>query len=161
MAARPRFSIGDVFRVSLSSSAVAYGQIASRWGNTKGHFYFLGYRSAYDASTDPALDAIVGDAIALLALSLDALLYHGHWSVIGNRAVDESRIAWPTYKVATAPGVFVIEDHLGNQLRPATDDQVAALKYRSVIAPIRFENAMKALHGLVAWLPEFQDLLIP
>ena len=153
-------AVGDVFKVSLTGSVVAYGQVAASYGTGGGHFYLLGFRGEFAAGDTPALQAITEDR-ALIALSMDPLLRIGHWPIVGNRPVDEERIPWPTYKVAVRPDAYIVEDHAGRRLRDATDHDVATLRFRSVIAPIRFENALKALHDHGAWLPEYDGLILP
>lgn len=51
---------------------------------------------------------------------MDALLHPGHWSALGNAIVDEDRLRWPEYKVATAPSVYAVEDAFGCRNRAAT-----------------------------------------
>lgn len=154
-------SVGDVFQVPLNDSRVAYGQVAATYGKSGGHFYLIGFRAAFGVGEHVDVETIVKDRIALLALSMDPLLRIGHWPTVGNRPVNEQRVPWPTYKVAVAPDQYVVEDYSGRQQRMATDENIAALRSPTVIAPIRFQNALKALHGFGEWLPEYDDLVVP
>jgi hypothetical protein len=160
MAAPLSASVGDIFQVPLSDSQVGHGQVVADYGTTGGHFYFIGFRAAFEVEAVPELAAIRNGRIALLALSMDPLLRIGRWQIVGNQPVDKERIPWPTYKVATAPGMYAMTDHLGTVRQQATHDQEVALPFLSVVAPIRFENAMKAIHGLAEWHPAFEALLI-
>ena len=103
-----------------------YGQVAARYGSSGGHFYFVVIHGAHsldhEASVQPA-----HDQIALLALSMDALLFHGHWAIVGHTSVPEDRIRWPEYKIATAPGVYDVDDAMRTTTRPATQADVDAL----------------------------------
>jgi hypothetical protein len=86
--------VGDVFRLMhYGDGRHGYGQILATFGTSGGHFYFGVFPSEYTGG-DPALEPIVADDFALIALSMDALLYHGHWSVVGNAAVDQDRVRW-------------------------------------------------------------------
>jgi len=154
-------AVGDVFEVPLSDSLVAHGQVAAAYRTSGGHFYLIGFRSAFRVDERVDIETIVKDRIALLALSMDPLLRIGHWPIVGSRPVDEQRIPWPSYKVAIAPDTYVVEDYLGHRQRTATAKNIAALRSPTVIAPIRFQNAMKALHGLGEWLREYDDLVVP
>lgn len=87
---------------------------------------------------------------------MDALLHHGHWPVIGKAPVDEFRT--PEYKVATAPGIYVVEDARGEVIRDATPKDLALLPFRTVVAPIRLQHAFEALHGAREWQPGYDAL---
>lgn len=134
-----------------------YGQLVSTYGSSGGHFYCVVFRSEH-AGADPPLESIIDDDLALLALSMDALLHHGHWLVVANTAVVEDRLRWPEYKVATAPGVYVVEDAFGTAIRDATAKDVALLPFRRVVSPIVVQHAFEALHGEREWLPEYDHL---
>jgi hypothetical protein len=150
-------TIGDVFRLPLDLSRVGYGQIVGRFGRSA--YYFAIFEQPHELSEQPGLAEIVQGRIALLALSLDALLYHGGWEIVGNTAVPE--IKWATYKEAIAPDTFEAVDHTGSMRRPATPDEVERLPFRSVVAPIRLQNAFRALHGAAAWDEAYDALRYP
>ncbi len=109
---------------------------------------------------DADLDTIVGDEVALLALSTDQLLRSGDWRTIGNRPVDTERIRWPSYVVAVGPDEYVVEDLVGNVQGAATTEQVAELGFRPVLKAINFETVVKALHGLAPWEPGFSAFVV-
>jgi hypothetical protein len=153
-------SVGDVFSIPLDGTQLGHGQVVDTYGSSGGHFFFVAFRRAYSGDDQPTIAAITADRLALLALSLDSLLQVGHWQIVGHDDVATERVPWPTYKLATAPDTFIVEDHTGSHHRPAAAEEVAALRFRAVVAPIRVENALKALHGLGDWLPEYTDLLV-
>lgn len=155
---RARLRVGDVFKLMPYGEARhGYGQIVATYGSGGGHFYFAVFGSEH-AGADPPLESIVNDDMALFALSMDALLHHGHWSVVASTAVDEDRLRWPEYKIATAPGIYVVEDAFGAVLRDATANDVALLPFRKVVAPIWIQHAFEALHGEREWLSAYDDL---
>ena len=143
--------------MSYDQGKYGYGQVLAPYGMSGGHFY-LGIFGKEYSGDGVDLDTIISEQFALLALSMDALLYHGHWTVIGNATVPEERFQLPEYKVATAPGHCVVEDAFGDVVRPATKDDVARLPYRKVVAPIVVQDAFEALHGARDWRPEYDTL---
>jgi hypothetical protein len=155
---RPRLKVGDVFKLMPYGEARhGYGQIVATYGTSGGHFYFAIF-SREHAEEDPPLDRIIEDDLALLAPSMDALLHHGYWSVVANAAVDEDRLQWREYKIATAPGIFVVEDAFGTVIREASTKDVALLTFRTVVAPIVVQYAFDALHGEREWLSAYDHL---
>jgi len=46
-----------------------------------------------------------------------------------------------------APRSYIVEDHRGNRQRGETPANIAALRFPTVIAPIRREHALKALRA--------------
>jgi len=149
-----RLTIGDVFQLPLDLSRVGYGQIVGRYERSA--YYFAIFEQPHEHSEQPELAEIVRGRIALFALSLDALLYHGGWEIVGNASAPE--IEWPMYKEAVAPDVFETVDHTGSIRRPATPEEAASLPYRSVVAPIRLQNAFRALHGAAEWNEAYDNL---
>ena len=99
---------------------------------------------------------MVGGRIALLALSGDALLYHGEWAIVGTAAVPP--IDWPTYKEAVAPDVWDAVDHTGTARRPVERSDADGLPIRSVVAPTRVQNAFRSLHGVGEWNDAYDPL---
>lgn len=90
---------------------------------------------------------------------MDALLVHGHWRVVGHRDVDEGAIPWPAYKVGVSPpGAYEVIDYTGNRRRAASDEEVERLQFREVVAPIRVEKALRALHGQDPWVDDYEAL---
>jgi hypothetical protein len=113
--------VGDVFTVPIDDKRVGCGQIVVPWGRSGGQFYFAFFDGLYPRREPPALDAVVAQPLILLGLSLDALLVHGHWQVIGNREVDPGAIPWPAYKEGISPpGTFEVVDYTGQRRRRAT-----------------------------------------
>lgn len=143
-----KLRVGDVFSVPLEGERVGYGQIVASWGDSGAHFYFAIFEGVYSAEDVPDLEAVVAASVVLLALSMDALLFHGHWRLVGHCEVDESAIPWPAYKEGVSPpGTFDVVDFRGRRRRRATDEETERLPFRSVVAPIRVEKALRALQS--------------
>ena len=154
-----RFEVGDVFSIPIDDERLAYGQLVASWRSSGGHFYVAVFERIYRRDEEPSLDAVVREPLALLALSMDALLVHGHWQVVGRQDVDPTRIPWPAYKEGIMPpGTFDVVDHTGERRRRATDDEAETLPFRSVVAPIRLEKAIRALHGMEPWDDVYERL---
>ncbi len=63
----------------------------------------------------------------------------------------------PFYKLGTNP--IYIEDFLGNSIRKAKADEEDKLYYRSYVAPVRFELAIKAYYKIIEWDSVYDELL--
>jgi hypothetical protein len=147
-------AVGDVFRLRIDSERVGYGQVVGVYQRSA--YYFAIYKEPHDDTSGADVAEIVRGEIALLALSLDALLHHGRWEIVGN--APPPPITWPVYKEATAVGSFVAVDHSGRVLRELDAAEAAELPVRSVVAPIRVQNAFAALHGAESWNPKYEQL---
>jgi hypothetical protein len=155
---RSHFKIGDVFSVPLDDDRVGYGQIVDSWSDSGGHFYFAIFDGVYLRDEAANLDAALSRPLAILALSMDPLLLHGHWQVIGHHDVVEG-LPWPAYKEGVSPpDDFEVVDHTGRLRRPATEEEVNRLAFRSAVAPIRLEKAFQALHGIGDWNDGYDSL---
>jgi hypothetical protein len=146
--------VGDVFRLRIDARRVGYGQVVGVYQRSA--YYFAIYEAPHDDAIGFDVADIVGGEIALLALSLDALLHHGRWEILGN--APPPPIMWPVYKEGTAEGSFVAVDHTGRVLRKLDEAEAAELPLRSVVAPIRVQNAFAALHGAEEWNSKYEEL---
>jgi hypothetical protein len=156
---RLRLNVGDVFSIPVDDDRVGYGQIVAPWGESGGHFYFAVFDGVYPAESAPDLDTVLSERLVLLALSLDALLVHRHWKVLAHREVDASAIPWPAYKEGVSPpGAFDVVDASGRRRRPASNEEAARLPFRTVVAPIRIEKALRALNGTEPWHDVYDEL---
>jgi hypothetical protein len=125
---RLKLAVGDVFRMPVDEQHVGYGRIVHRWGDSGGHYYFAIFAGVDPADSEPDLDDIVKRPVTLLALSLDALLWHGVWQVVGRRDVVPAAISWPAYKEGVSPqGSYEIVDYTGELRRQATEGEAEEL----------------------------------
>lgn len=144
---------GDIFEFQISENSLAYGQITSEINGEI--LVIIIYKSLY--SKRPDISEIVDDEILLFGNTFDAKLYHKHWIVIGNEELNLDKIEYPYYKIGVDP-VFV-EDFEKNKLRKATKEEESKLAYRSNVAPVRFELALKAYYKIIPWNEKFDNLL--
>lgn len=147
-------AVGDVFRLRIDPQRVGYGQVIGVYQRSA--YYFAIYEAPHDETTGVDVADIVGGEIALFALSLDALLHHGRWEIVGHAPLPP--ITWPVYKEATGDGSFVAVDHTGRVLRELDEVDASELRFRSVVAPIRVQNAFAALHGAGSWNSKYDEL---
>ena len=147
-----RVTVGDVFLVPIDGERYGIGQLAGDW---KGELYVVIFDKLVkrDASTAD----VNGAGLQLAALTLDAKFHHGDWPLIGNRRDNLPGLPQPWFKVGVG-GETHIEARDRSVTRRATSTEEAALRHRTVVAPVRIENALKALHGLVEWNSHFDEL---
>lgn len=98
-----------------------------------------------------------GASLQFAALTLDAKFHHGDWPIVGNRKDNLSDLPQPWFKVGV-DGETHIEARDRSVTRRATSAEEASLRHRTVVAPVRIENALKAQHGLADWNPRFDEL---
>jgi hypothetical protein len=153
------FEVGDIFTVPVDPTRVGYGQIVHAWGRSSGHFYFALFDAVFARADTVNLDDALKNPLALLALSMDALLWHGIWQVVGKRDVNLHRLPFPAYKEGRyPPGTYVVVDHTGHRSRPATAEEVERLPFRQAVAPIRLQHAFQALHHIGDWRDDYDRL---
>lgn len=150
----PKLREGDVFAIPLSDDRVTVGQSVCHDG--AGIHFLAAFGGSFESMTDIDIDAAIAESIVFLALSADALVYHGRWPVIGTRPVQDD-LPFPAYKVGTLDGVLLM-DYRGERSRNATSAEAAEFPYSVTVAPIRLQRALQALHGLAEWDPSYEEL---
>ena len=154
MTERPR--VGEVFTVPIDEDRAGVGQIVAEYG--KGAYYFAIFDTLVSRPEDrlEVSRALTGP-IRFLALSLDAKLHAGHWSIVDRQPVRND-LPLPAYKEAvTTHDPFDVVDFSGTRRRRASRDEVERLRNRVIVAPARLERALRASVGLEPWLPAFDD----
>ena len=147
-----KLNVGDVFLVPLDDQRCGIGQLAGDW---KGELYVVIYDKLVSRAALP--EDVIGAGLQFAALTLDAKFHHGDWPVVGNRKDFLSDLPQPWFKVDVG-GETHIEARDRSVIRRATSTEAAQLRHRTVVAPVRIENALKALNGLGEWNPRFEDL---
>lgn len=147
-----RVKLGDVFLIPIDQRRNGLGQIAGDW---KGELYVVVFDKVVD--DDVSVSTVDGAAIQFAALTLDAKLHHGDWRIIGNYQDNLATIPQPWFKVSQGMDVY-IEARDRSFTRKATLSEDAMLRLRTVVAPIRLETALKAMHGVGDWHSRFDDL---
>jgi hypothetical protein len=156
MGPRRRVEVGTVFSVRIDETSRGYGQVVEVI--QPGAFLVVMFDRLDDALA-PVPDPVdvATASVILAALSFDALLWHGHWDVVG---LATPRRPPGEFLLSTTPGQFVVVDWGGRELRAAQPDDARQLRFRSFIAPIRLERALQAWFGRGQWRDEFDELVL-
>jgi hypothetical protein len=153
----PRLAVGDVFVLPVGDGRAGVGQIVGTYGKDAYYFSIFDAVMPLDEAPDRASEALTA-RLLLLALSMDAKLHAGHWTV-AMRASVAANVPLPAYKedVGFPPRVEVV-DYSGTKRRPATPVEAETLPNRKIVAPVRLEKALRASLGLEPWLDIFDEL---
>lgn len=151
-----KFRVGDVFTVPVDESRISVGQIVGK--HTEHGYYFAAFDTFYSRDEPLDIDKAISHRLLFLILSLDAKLFHGDWTVFGNRQVSKD-IPLPAYKeeIQSADDVYVV-DYTGTKKRPATNEEADLLPFRKFIAPVRLEKALRAKAGLAPWIEAYSEM---
>lgn len=150
---KQKAKIGDVFLIPVDESRFGIGQIAGDW---KGELYIVIFDVVHRSdAVDSA--SVASEQPLFAALSLDAKIHNGDWRIIGNLTENLDRIPQPVFKVNQDGQVF-LESRDRSITRPASHFETEALRFRTVVAPVRLENALKAAQGVGEWNPRFDEL---
>lgn len=147
-----RVKLGDVFLMPIDQVRNGLGQIVGDW---KGELYVVVFDKV--VNNDVAVSTVDGAPIQFAALTLDAKLHHGDWRIIGNYQDNLGTIPQPWFKVSQGTDMY-IEARDRSYTRKATSSEGAMLRLRTVVAPVRLETALKAMHGIGDWHSRFDDL---
>jgi hypothetical protein len=149
--------VGDIFIVPTGDGRAGIGQVVGAYGKDAYFFAIFDLVLPVDVAAERAPEAL-SCSVLLLALSLDAKLHAGHWTIVAHGPVDAS-IPLPAYKEAVGRSTkFDVVDYTGDRRRPATRLEVETLPNRKVVAPVRLEKALQASLGLELWLEAFDEL---
>jgi hypothetical protein len=145
--------VGDVFLIPIDESRVGIGQIAGDW---KGELYLIIYDAVYgEGQINP--ECVLAEKALFAALSLDAKIHVGHWRIIGNVTRNLRDIPQPVFKVNQGEKIFS-ESRDRSMARLASRSEAEALRLRTVVSPVRLENALKAHNGVGDWSPRYDEL---
>ncbi len=148
--------VGDVFQVPISEECVGFGQILAIYKEEMLLMAIFDMRAGYDEV--PSIESIISARPIFICNSLDAKIWHGQWKIIGNHPPDSAKILLPNYKVKVGDG-FYVENYAADKTRLCKNEELASLEFRSCVAPIRLENALKAHWGFVPWNDAYNALL--
>jgi hypothetical protein len=147
---------GDIFTIPISEEKSGFGQII--FIPNKNNFIIEVFEKVYTGHEWPSLKEIINDKILFFGYTMDALLYHKYWKIIGNDSSNLKKIKLPFYKLGTAPD-YKLVDYRGKVIGKINGDKFEKLSYQEIIAPIRYENALKAYYGLEEWRKDYDELL--
>jgi hypothetical protein len=145
--------------VPTGDDRAGVGQVVATYGKDAYFFAIFDRVLPLSEASGQAVNALSAPLL-FLALSLDAKIHAGHWTVVGRAPVAPS-IPLPAYKEAVgSAGNVEVVDYSGTQRRPATRIEASALPNRKIVAPVRLEKALRASLGLEPWLEAFDELRI-
>ena len=158
MTRKPKAAVGDIFQIPLDEARVAYGQVVAI--NTgPGPLYVIIFGRAWPRESNPDPAAIVADKIELVAPTMDALIWHGRWPIVGNLHPDLTRVPFPSYRITIGSADrWYVESFDHKRRRPAQPAELERLTNPTSFAPIRLQNAIAAVHRLGPWDPAFDEL---
>ncbi len=144
---------GDIFEFAFSENRLCYGQIVSTYKkNVQTIVIFEGlYKSR------PEIKEIMEDKILLFGNTFDAKFYHKNWIVIANEKSNLNKIKLPYYKLGIDP-VYLL-DFFEKEIRKTKQDEEDNLEFKSYVAPIGFELAIKAYYKKSDWEQSYNKLL--
>ncbi|MFO0777623.1 MAG: Imm26 family immunity protein [Nitrospira sp.] len=153
---RLKLKVGDIIEIPINDNLVGYGQIVCA-GKV---LYVVIFEEAYPKAKRIDIQKVVAGKILLVGHTLDGRLYHGMWKVIGNVPIDTTRIPFPCYKLELGSEGMVVVDFDGTVMRKANKQEEDLLTFRTTRAPIGFEHALQAKHGIRPWDPDDEQLTL-
>lgn len=130
-----RVKVGDVFLIPTDETTWVVGQLVRK---KRSELYVAIFADRY-SSTHVEPRSIIGKKPLFLVLTLDALLYHGMWPIIGNVQENRNSIPEPAFKV----GIWGSGAHIISRdetiCRLATREELEVLQPRIVDSPKNIE----------------------
>ncbi|UKB82742.1 immunity 26/phosphotriesterase HocA family protein [Chryseobacterium sp. MEBOG06] len=158
MAKRFKLNEGDVFAIPLGNSEFGLGQIIN-FPKTSDAFIVVIFNEKIAELNEFDKINIDDLKIIFLGYTFDAKLYYKDWQIIGNYKDNIQSIPLPFFKLGTSDDARLV-DYKSKVLKHLDESQFDELVYKSEIAPIRYENALKAHFGLQEWIPEDYDKIL-
>jgi hypothetical protein len=146
MTKRYRSRQGDIFVVDIDERRVTVGHVLFK-NVAAFNLYVCFFKPLWLRDALPNLSELAASEIVLIGGTMDALIYHGRWRVIGNIKPDLTRIPLPLFKVMIA-GHDVITSFYGEKVRDACGEDIRYYDNHTSRAPMAFQDAIRAYHGL-------------
>lgn len=145
--------VGDIFEFSINENSTSYGQIIKVLDDST--LVVIVFESQY--KNRPSICELLEDRVLLYGITLDAKLYNKDWKIIASETRNLSTIKSPYFKIGTSP-VFI--ENIDKQIiREATEKEIERLVYRTIVAPVRFELALKGYYKQIEWKDKYDSLL--
>jgi hypothetical protein len=147
-----RLEIGDVFEMPIRNGKRGYGVIVI----CKKLLYVIILKSLH--AVRPAIEQLVGDDIAFVGWTMDALIYHREWTVFLRGYPSRADIPFLNWKVQLG-GEMVTTDFAGQTfLGTIRANEVDLLEFQTSRSPMIFQHALEALHGIGEWRSEYLSM---
>ena len=160
MAKRFKLNVGDVFTIPLNESEIGFGQCVTPHKNTSGGFVIAVFPIKQHKNKAIFIEEIVKHKPIFLGFTFDAKLYHKEWVIIGNYTSNIKELKLPYNRLGTPPDEIYLTDVESNIVAEISEDIFNVLSYKTEIAPIRYENALKAHFGMQEWKVEDYDKIL-
>ncbi|WKZ75448.1 MAG: Imm26 family immunity protein [Vicingaceae bacterium] len=160
MAKRFNLNIGDVFTIPLGNNQFGFGQVVTPYDKRSGGFMIAIFNYKSDDLSTVAINEICLKEIIFLGFTFDAKIYHKDWTLIGNYTTNIENIIMPYYRLGTPPEDIYMVNHKGECIKKIDEKTFHKLNYKIEIAPMRYENALKAYYGLQEWKEDDYDKLL-
>jgi hypothetical protein len=149
--------VGDVFLVPTGDGRAGVGQVVGTYRSNA--YYFALHAQLVTGDDRAGVTAALSSEITFLALSFDAKLSAGHWSLVGSAPVPLG-VPFPAYREAGESGTqLYLVDHTGTRRHPVRETEVGGARFRRFVAPVRLERAFRASLGLEPWLEAYEELI--
>jgi hypothetical protein len=145
-----KLTLGDVFSIPLGNSEYGFGQVVTQYEKKSGGFMtaIFDFKSS---TKDAPLQSVCISNVIFLGFTFDAKIYYKDWIVIGNYTDNIGKIKMPYFRLGSPPDDVYIVNYKGERLKIIEEKFYSELSYRTEIAPIRYENALKSYFNLQEW----------
>lgn len=149
-----QISQGDVFVMPLGEGVMGLGQVVDV---LDAELYLVAYGEVWHDDSPPEAKEVIRLTPVFATLSLDAKLWNGDWTIIGNIVENLSAIQRPLFKIRQG-GSVLVESHDGSKSRAAIGPEEEMLRYRKTVAPIRLQKAVQAHNRMIEWNDLFEEM---
>jgi hypothetical protein len=150
---RLKLKAGDVFTFDVNDNQQGAGQII-----IKSDILYVAIFEPMFSKKTISIEEVTSSKVLFIGFTVDSLLYHGRWKLIGHKDIDKKEWLYPSYKYGQE-GKTYIEDFFRSNSYLASNKDVELFDFRSTVAPIRYQKAYSAFHGLETWDPVYEKLL--
>jgi hypothetical protein len=148
---RVRLRRGDLFEFSVLDGRYGYGLVIIPGGVLYASFF----RGLHVSR--PEIASFLADEVALVGTTMDALFYHGLWTVIAHDLPIPTDIPYPNWKVGIEGEIRTV-DFEGSNHWPIRQDELHLLDYQFSRSPRGYQDALESLHGMREWKERFEKL---
>ena len=144
---RLKLKEGDVFTIPIDGNTQGYGQIVKI--PDKYSFIMVVFEGKWSKNDTVSIEAIINTPILFIGFTLDALLYHGRWVIIGNITSNLGLIVIPYYfKMGLPTESQQLINYKLEVLRMATQQESDLLYRHHGRSPIGYQKMLQAYYGI-------------
>lgn len=159
MAKKNNIILGDVFTIPLGNGEFGFGHVVTDYNKGSGGFMMAVYDLKLKDTNLLVFNHLEESNLLLLGFTFDAKIYHNDWQIIGNFTENIGSIKMPYFRLGLPSDNAQIVNYKGEILCTIDDSTFEKLRYKSEVAPIRYENALKARYGIQEWKDDYDKLL--